>query len=116
MDDPKLQDDFAKLSADLATLRGDVSKLTDTLAALVRNEGEAVSAAVKQQVKRGAAKAEATAAGLLEEGSAAVDEAKARAQSLASDVGTAIERNPFGAVIAALGVGFVFGLLTRGRD
>ena len=39
MAQPNAQDDFAKLSADLATLRGDVAKLTETLTALARSEG-----------------------------------------------------------------------------
>ncbi|WP_029351464.1 hypothetical protein [Bosea sp. 117] len=115
MAESSAQDDFAKLSADLATLRADVAKLADTLTTLAKAEGEAVGAAVRHQVKRGAARAEATATNLLDEGAAALQDAKERAQSLTSDVGGAIERNPFGAVVAALGIGFVFGLLTRSR-
>jgi len=61
------------------------------------------------------AKLSADPANLLAEGAAALQDAKERAQSLTSDVGGAIERNPFGAVVAALGIGFVFGLLTRSR-
>jgi len=116
MAEPSAQEDFAKLTADLATLRGDVAKLAETLSTLARNESEAVGSAVKQSVRRGAARAGATASGLLDEGSAALDDAKERVQSLTGDVGAAIERNPFGAVVAALGIGFVVGLLTRGRD
>lgn len=115
-DSNTVQNDLGKLAEDLATLRADVSKLTDTLAALVRSEGEAVSAVVRERVRAGKAQAEATAAGLLDEGAAAFHEAKARAASLQGDVTAAIERNPIGAVAAALGIGFVVGLLTRGRD
>lgn len=116
MAEPSAQEDFAKLTADLATLRADVAKLADTLAALARNEGEAVSAAVRERIRTRAAQASATATGLLDEGAAALDDAKARAQSLGNDVTAAIERNPLGAVAAALGIGFLVGLLTRGRD
>lgn len=116
MAEPSAQEDFAKLTADLATLRADVAKLAETLAALARNESEAVSAAVREQVRTRARQASATATGLLDEGAAALDDAKARAQSLGNDVTAAIERNPLGAVAAALGIGFLIGLLTRGRD
>jgi ElaB/YqjD/DUF883 family membrane-anchored ribosome-binding protein len=116
MAEPSAQDDFAKLTADLATLRADVAKLAETLAAVARSESEAVGAAVRERVRTRAAQASATATGLLDEGAAALDDAKARAQSLGNDVTAAIERNPLGAVAAALGIGFLVGLLTRGRD
>lgn len=116
MAEPNAQEDFAKLSDDLATLRADVAKLAETLTLLAKAEGEAVSDAVKQKVRSGAARAEATASGLLEEGTAAYEEAKAKAQSLSGEVCSAIERNPFSAVAAALGIGFLFGILTRGRN
>ena len=115
MAEPNPQEDFAKISADLAVLRGDVARLADTLASFAKAEGEAAAEAVTSRLKQGKAKAEATAAGLMEEGAAALEEAKHRAQSAGGDLSAAIERNPLGAVCAALGVGFVLGLLTRGR-
>lgn len=115
MAQPNAQDDFAKLSADLSTLRGDVAKLTETLAAIAKAEGGAAADAVTGRFRSGAARAEAAAAGLAEEGYAALQDAKTRAQALGGDLGATIERNPYGSVLAALGVGFVFGLLSRGR-
>ncbi|MCJ8143530.1 hypothetical protein MKI84_11450 [Ancylobacter sp. A5.8] len=116
MAEPDAQNDFAKLSEDLAVLRADVAKLAETLSLMAKAEGEAVTDAVRQKVRAGAARAEATASGLLEEGTAAYEEAKARAQGLTSELGSTIERNPLSAVAAALGIGFLFGLLTRGRN
>lgn len=115
MAQPNAQEDFAKLSADLATLRTDVAKLTETLTAIARAEGDAAAGAVGDRLRAGAARAEAAAAGLAEEGYAAYQDAKARAQALGGDLGATIERNPYGSVLAALGVGFLFGLLSRGR-
>ncbi len=115
MAQPNAQEDFAKLSSDLAALRADVSKLAETLAAIARAEGEAAADAVSSRVRAGKARAEATAAGLMDEGMAAYEDAKGKAQALGGDVGAAIERNPYGAVLAALGVGFIFGLLSRSR-
>lgn len=115
MAQPNAQEDFSKLTADLATLRADVAKLTETLTALAKAEGDAAADAVFGRVRAGAARAEAAAAGLAEEGYAVYEDAKGRAQALGHDLGATIERNPFGAVLAALGVGFMFGLLSRGR-
>lgn len=115
MAQPNPQDDFAKLSADLATLRGDVAKLTETLTALARSEGSAAADAITGRIRSGAARAEAAASGLAEEGYAALHEARTRAQALSGDLGATIERNPYGSVLAALGVGFLFGLLSRGK-
>lgn len=115
MAQPNPQDDFAKLSADLATLRGDVAKLTETLTALARSEGSAAADAITGRIRSGAARAEAAASGLAEEGYAALQEARTRAQALSGDLDATIERNPYGSVLAALGVGFLFGLLSRGK-
>lgn len=118
MADPNAQNaehDFARLSADLAVLRADVAKLADTLTSLARAQGEAATEAVASRVRQGKEKAEATAAGLLDEGTAAYNEAKDRASAIGGDVAATIERNPLGAVAAALGVGFLLGLITRGR-
>lgn len=115
MAQPNAQEDFAKLSADLATLRSDVAKLTETLAAVARTEGEAAADAVASRVRASKARAGAAAAGLVDEGLAAYEDAKERAQAITGDVGAVIERNPYGAVLTALGVGFLFGLLSRSR-
>ncbi|MCS0494978.1 hypothetical protein NVS89_07700 [Ancylobacter sp. MQZ15Z-1] len=115
MADPNPQEDFAKLSADLAVLRADVARLADTLTTFVKAEGEAAAEAVTGRLREGKARAEATAAGLMDEGAAALDEARLRAKAAGGELGAAIERNPLGAVSAALGIGFVLGLLTRGR-
>lgn len=115
MADPNPQEDFSKLTTDLAALREDVAKLAESLAALARQEGAAAAETVKEKVRSGKAQAEATAAGLLDEGATAVQDAKACASAFCRDASGAIERNPFAAVIAALGIGFVFGLVSRGK-
>ena len=109
------QEDFSKLSDDLATLRADVAKLAESLASLAKQESAAAAETVRQKVRSGKAQAEATAAGLLDEGAAAVEDVKSCARAMCSDTSAAIERNPFAAVIAALGVGFVLGLISRSR-
>lgn len=115
MADTNAQQDFAKLSEDLTVLRADVAKLAETLTVLAKSQGEAAADAVTSRVRQGKRKAEATAAGLYDEGVAAYEDVKERAGALGGDVSAAIERNPLGAVAAALGVGFLLGLLSRGR-
>ena len=115
MADTSAQQDFAKLSEDLAVLRADVAKLAETLTVLAKSQGEAAADAVASRVRQGREKAEATATGLYDEGLAAYEDAKQRAGALGGDVASAIERNPLGAVAAALGVGFLLGLLSRSR-
>ena len=115
MAEPNPQEDFAKLSNDLAVLRTDVTRLAETLTSFARSEGEAAAEAVSARIRQGKARAEATAAGLMEEGAAAIDEAKVRARVATKDLTAAVERNPLGAVCAALGVGFILGLLSRSR-
>lgn len=115
MAEPNPQDDFAKLSSDFAALREDVAKLTESLAAVARQEATGAAETVKRKVRAGSARAEATATGLLEEGAAAVEDARACASTMARDVCRTVERNPIASVTAALGVGFLFGLLSRGR-
>ncbi|MBB3770713.1 ElaB/YqjD/DUF883 family membrane-anchored ribosome-binding protein [Angulomicrobium tetraedrale] len=115
MAEPNAQEDFAQLSADLAVLRADVARLAETLTTLAKVQGEAAADAVASRVRQGKEKAEATAADLMEEGADAYQEAKERASQFGGEVTATIERNPLGAVAAALGVGFLLGLITRGR-
>lgn len=115
MADPNPQEDFAKLSADLSVLRADVARLAETLTSFAKAEGGAAAEAVSDRLRKGKARAEATASGLMDEGAAAIEEAKHRARAAGSDIEACIERNPLSAVGAALGIGFVLGLLTRGR-
>lgn len=42
-------------------------------------------------------------------------EARERGEAIAEDVETAITRNPFGAVLVALGLGFLIAVVTRRR-
>ncbi|WP_020179128.1 hypothetical protein [Methylopila sp. M107] len=81
------------LEADLATLKADVSRLTETLSALVSDSA-------------------ATARNAAREG---VDTAKAHVTNAADDLSETIEQNPLTAVLIALGIGYVVGALGRRR-
>ncbi len=86
----------------LQTLREDFG----TLAKLLRDIGEA-----KAGEKRDAALAEATE--LLEKSRSAVEEGRAKAQQATASVEDYIRNQPLQSALIALGVGFIFGMITR---
>lgn len=81
------------LDADLAMLKDDVARLTDTLSTLVSDGA-------------------ATARNAAREG---VDTARQKATDAADDLSETIEQNPLTAVLVALGIGYVVGALGRRR-
>lgn len=115
MAEPKPQEDFSKLAADLATLREDVAKLAESLTILAQQEGVAAREALKDKLRFGSARASAATADLLEDGMEKVEEAKTQAHAFCRDASGTIARNPIAAVAAALGIGFLVGMITRGR-
>lgn len=81
------------LDADLATLKEDVARLTDTLQTLLADSA-------------------ATARNAAREG---VDTAKETVSNAAEDLSETIVENPLTSVLIALGVGYVVGALGRSR-
>lgn len=83
----------SQLDADIAALKDDVARLTDTLQTLLADGA-------------------ATARNAAREG---VDTARQKATDAADDLSESIEQNPLTAVLIALGVGYVVGALGRRR-
>jgi ElaB/YqjD/DUF883 family membrane-anchored ribosome-binding protein len=92
------------LAADLAALRADVGRLTDTIARLVGLQTDSASAAVRGAV--GDAR---------DQLSQAASQAQDRALGAAADLEKRIERSPLTAVLIAAGVGMALGMLSRSR-
>ncbi len=90
------------LQEQIETLKTDLASISTTLSDLV-----------KSGVREGRAKAERTADYYKRQGKeqaeAAVDSARAYGEALEGH----IERNPFSAVLVALGLGFLIGLMSR---
>jgi ElaB/YqjD/DUF883 family membrane-anchored ribosome-binding protein len=90
------------LEAQIETLKSDIASISETLQQLV-----------KSGVREGRAKAERTADYYKQQGmdqaEAALDTARAYGEALE----VRIERNPFSAVLVALGLGFLVGLMSR---
>lgn len=94
--------DAAALAAQIETLKADLAAISATLADLV-----------KATASEGRAKIERTAEHYIQTGKqqadAAIDEARAYGEALEGQ----ITRNPFSAVLVALGLGFLIGLMSR---
>jgi ElaB/YqjD/DUF883 family membrane-anchored ribosome-binding protein len=96
-------------SAGEESLEGQV----ETLKAELANVSATLSELVKSSVRQGRAKAERTAEQYLRQGQeqadAAVDSARAYGEALEGQ----ITKNPFTAVLVALGLGYLVGLMSR---
>jgi ElaB/YqjD/DUF883 family membrane-anchored ribosome-binding protein len=90
------------LEAQIEALKSDIAAISTTLSDLV-----------KSGVREGRAKAERTAEHYKQQGKdqaeAAIEGARAYGEALEGH----IERNPFSAVLVALGLGFLIGLMSR---
>jgi ElaB/YqjD/DUF883 family membrane-anchored ribosome-binding protein len=94
----------ADLSADLAALRADISRLSDTMAGLVRSQANSASAAVKGVM--GDAR---------DQLSQAASQAQDSALGAAADLERRTEKNPLTAVLIAAGIGMALGMMSRSR-
>ena len=92
------------LADDLASLRADIARLSDTMAGLVRTQADNASATMKGAV--GDARNQiAQAAGQAQES----------AMGLANDIERRIEKSPLTAVLIAAGVGMALGMMSKSR-
>jgi ElaB/YqjD/DUF883 family membrane-anchored ribosome-binding protein len=91
-------------SADLHSLRDDISKLTAAVTKLVKAEASATTDAVYGAV-------DATRQKLVDGAS----DARQRLAGASSDLEATITRNPLTAVLIALGAGLIIGWLSRSR-
>lgn len=94
--------DFA---ADLAALRQDVARLTETMSTLVQHQTQAVGHRVSEAVDDVRVKIASTAA-----------DAQSRVRAASGEIEARIKQNPVTSVLIALGVGISLGLLSRSRD
>lgn len=92
------------LSTDFATLRGDLAKLTETVSNLVKNQTDNAGTTVRTAIGQARDTISTTAS-----------QATDRVTSISNEFESSIERNPLTAVLIALGVGVVAGMLTTSR-
>ncbi len=93
--------DFA---ADLAALREDITKLTQSVTDLVRSQATSTADSMLGAIDSTRRKISDTAA-----------DAQDRVSAISSDLESTIERNPLTAIFVAIGAGILVGLLSRTR-
>ena len=91
-------------TADLASLRDDVAKLSSSLSEFIRTHSAATTTTVSDVVDNARQKISDTAS-----------KAQDRVTGASTDLATTIERNPLAAVLIAMVAGILVGLLSRGR-
>lgn len=91
-------------TADLASLRDDVAKLSSSLSEFIRIHPGATTNTVSDVVDNARHKI-----------SGAASKAQDRVTGATTDLQATIERNPLAAVLIALGAGIFVGMLSRGR-
>ena len=91
-----------ELAAQVEALRRDVSSIANTLTNLVRSSAEEGRDRLSRQ-----------ASYYLDEGRRQADEAMAQARAMGEELEARIGRNPLTAVLIALGLGFLIGVISR---
>lgn len=100
----KVTDDASTedLKENLAELRSDFKALMTTVERLAAAQAEGISSHLRENLRTYVGK-----------GEEALGQARQQAERVYEDVHETIERNPLTAVLIALGLGFILGLLTR---
>ena len=93
-----------EVSTDLGTLREDIARLAATVSELAGSQASAAKSTVMDTV--------GTAKQKISESAADV---QGRARAMSSDIGAAIESNPFVAVLTALCAGLLIGMMSGAR-
>lgn len=94
--------DTAELQEQIETLKADIAAIGGTLKDLV-----------KSSVRQGRAKAERTAEQYMQQGQDQADAALESARAYSEALEGQITKNPFTAVLVALGLGYLVGLMSR---
>jgi ElaB/YqjD/DUF883 family membrane-anchored ribosome-binding protein len=92
------------ISADLAALRQDVARLSDSISALMRNQAHGAAQHVTDAVEDAKARFASTAA-----------DVKSRVNKAGGEIEASIERNPLTAMLVSFGVGMALGMMSRSR-
>jgi ElaB/YqjD/DUF883 family membrane-anchored ribosome-binding protein len=103
----------ADVNAELATLRADIARLSDSIAQLLQREADEAATRIRTGVGRAADVVTSVADDVKRTGRQMAADAQEGVRSATSELEASIERNPLTAVLIAAGVGLVFGLMSR---
>jgi len=93
------------MTADMAALREDVARLSETISALLQSQAQGAAHHVSDAVDDAKAKFASTAA-----------DVKSRIDAACGEIETSIERNPVTAMLISFGVGMALGMMSRSRQ
>lgn len=97
---------------DFNQLRADISRLSDTVADLVKAQTKAATSTLTDTLSQGGEKISATMSQLGDTARQASDQAQATVRSASRDLEATINQNPLTSVLLAAGVGLLFGMLS----
>jgi ElaB/YqjD/DUF883 family membrane-anchored ribosome-binding protein len=103
----KITDDATaeELRDQLVELRKDFKDLLSTVEKLAKTQADGVGSHLRDGLHD-----------YMERGEEVLGQARERAEHLYEDIHETIERNPLTAILVALGLGFLLGILTRPRS
>jgi ElaB/YqjD/DUF883 family membrane-anchored ribosome-binding protein len=104
------------LSETMEQLSRDVASLKDTFALLASQAGGEAAKAVRNVSQMLASQVGSTASGMADTGSDLASSARQHAKTFASELEVMARRNPLGTIAGTLLVGFVIGIMSRGRS
>lgn len=106
---------MAELSSDLAALRADVARLTETMTSIAQNQAGSTSQALSETMEKARVVLSEATETLTQTGRDLASEATGRIRTMGTEMGASIERNPLTAVMIAAALGLVIGMLGRER-
>lgn len=104
-----------EISSDLAALREDVARLTETMSAIAQNQTGNASQALSETMEKARVVLSEATDTLTRTGRDIANEATGRIRTMGTEMGASIERNPLTAVMIAAALGLVIGMLGRDR-
>ena len=102
-------------TTDLQSLREDLNTLKDTVAEFVSQAGTNAVKTARDATSNVASQVGNAASNVAEKGSEIATTASKQAKTFASELETLGRNNPIGAMVAAMMVGVLIGLIGRGR-
>jgi ElaB/YqjD/DUF883 family membrane-anchored ribosome-binding protein len=104
-----------RLAEDVSGLRADMTKMHDILSKFVSDAGSQAAQTARHVGQTVASHVGSTATGLASTGADIASSATEQLKKFATDLEGIARKNPLGALVGALGVGIVIGLIVRGR-
>jgi ElaB/YqjD/DUF883 family membrane-anchored ribosome-binding protein len=100
----------------MSNLRRDVANLKDTFARLASQAGVEAAKTARNMSQTVASQVGSAAGGVADVGSELASSAKQHAKTFASELEAMGRRNPLGTIAAALLIGVIIGMMSRGRS